>query len=242
LLIPRVIHQIWFGPEPLPEQHARYQETWLGHHPGWELRLWTEDNIPRDLRRPEALERLRRPVERSDILRFELVWRFGGIYIDTDMECLRSIEARIAEARFFCSYSGQGRPHPALFGAVAGHPILDSAIDGLLPSEFYGGELARVASFAQIVNAHGEEVVLLHPAIHRANHTNRELAYAVHHRDAIWKADPVFVRRLHEVKEKARSWRARYEEAAEQSNHWRARCEELETELDSLRSYVKSPT
>ena len=68
MLIPRVFHQVWLGLDPLPEAHARYQETWLEHHPGWELRVWTDENLPPDLERKEVYERLRQPAERSDML------------------------------------------------------------------------------------------------------------------------------------------------------------------------------
>ena len=76
MLIPRVFHQIWLGPKPLPEAFARYQRTWVDCHPSWEFRLWTEENLPEDLRRPEVYERLRVPAERADLLRLELLWRF----------------------------------------------------------------------------------------------------------------------------------------------------------------------
>ena len=45
--IPRIFHQIWVGPDPLPDEFAAYGQTWLDHHPGWELKLWTDENFPR---------------------------------------------------------------------------------------------------------------------------------------------------------------------------------------------------
>ena len=97
LRIPRVFHQIWVGPEPLPEEFVAYQRTWLTYNPGWKLQLWTEENLPPDLERREVYEKLRVPAERADILRVELLWRFGGVYIDTDFECLRPIEGLLHE-------------------------------------------------------------------------------------------------------------------------------------------------
>ena len=77
--VPRIIHQIWIGPEPLPEPHRAWIESWRGHHPGWEHRLWTEDDLPEDPIRPEILERLRAPVERADILRLEILFRIARL-------------------------------------------------------------------------------------------------------------------------------------------------------------------
>ncbi len=76
-----ILHQIWLGPNPLPEEFAAYGETWRRHHPAWDYRLWTEDTLPPDLARLEVYERLRFPAERADILRLELLWRDGGVYL-----------------------------------------------------------------------------------------------------------------------------------------------------------------
>ena len=45
-MIPRVFHQVWVGPEPLPDEYRRYGQTWLQHNPGWVLELWTDENLP----------------------------------------------------------------------------------------------------------------------------------------------------------------------------------------------------
>src|SRR5207248_4622986 len=63
-VIPRIFHQIWLGDGPLPREYEGYQRSWTKHNPGWELRVWTEADLPGDLRRPEAAERLRAPAER----------------------------------------------------------------------------------------------------------------------------------------------------------------------------------
>ncbi len=89
--IPRLFHQIWIGPDPLPLEFEAYRASWRAHHPEWEFRLWEEDNLPGDLRTAAVYERERRPVERADILRLELLWKYGGVYVDIDMECLRPL-------------------------------------------------------------------------------------------------------------------------------------------------------
>ena len=48
--IPRIFHQIWVGPDPFPAEFARYRQTWLDHHPGWELKFWTEETFPKPWR------------------------------------------------------------------------------------------------------------------------------------------------------------------------------------------------
>ena len=42
----RIFHRIWLGSKPLPAEFAAFGETWAAHHPGWEMRLWTDANLP----------------------------------------------------------------------------------------------------------------------------------------------------------------------------------------------------
>ena len=138
-VVPRILHQIWLGDRELPEEFAAYRETWRTHHPAWEHRLWAEDNLPSGLRRPEVYERLRVPAERSDILRLEVLWLFGGVYVDTDFECLRPLDPVIEELDFFTApLKPNGWVNNAFIGSVAGHPILDRALNELRPREFHG--------------------------------------------------------------------------------------------------------
>jgi mannosyltransferase OCH1-like enzyme len=220
VLIPRIFHQIWVGPDPFPEEYARYQETWLAHHPGWELRFWTEENLPGDLRRPEAAERLRAPAERANILRLELLWRFGGVYTDTDFECLRSIEPLIEDADFFISLAKPGRVNNALMGSIAGHPLLDEALDRLQPREFFGHDKAATGTrFLDTLLLDRPEVTLIAPEhFYPQTLEARRDAYAVHDMARSWK-DPELLRvdvqraeqKLEEARAQARKWRSRYE-------------------------------
>ncbi len=125
--IPRVFHRIWFGSK-LPEEYRRYGETWREHHPGWEMRLWTEKNLP-ELEDPGALERARHHAERSNILRYALLARFGGVYVDTDFECLRNIEPLLGGVQAFSALVRPGRVANGILGAVPGHPAFRRALE-----------------------------------------------------------------------------------------------------------------
>jgi len=130
------------GPGPLPGWFAAHGESGASLNPGWEVRLWTEETIPEDLRRPEVRERLRVPAERSDILRLEILWRHGGVYVDTDFECIRPLEPLVGGLDFFCAYLKPGQANNAFIGATSGHPILDRALDELRPNEWHGYDKA----------------------------------------------------------------------------------------------------
>lgn len=190
LEIPRIFHQIWLGPDPFPKEYERYQRSWLSRHPGWELRLWAEDELPGDLERKEAYERLRQPAERSDVLRLELLHRHGGVYLDADLECLRSIEPLLDGVRFFCAYNDPGRVNNAIIGSVPGHPLLESAIREVRPRTTYGPVdkdgtgplfLNRMVAGRSDVTIFDEE--LFYPRTPDA----AAGAYAVHHAARSWK-------------------------------------------------------
>ena len=168
-MIPRVLHQIWVGPAGFPDEFAAYAETWRRHHPGWEYRLWTEAEIPAELRRPEARERLRMPAERSDILRLEILWREGGVYVDTDFECRGSLEPHLDGAEFVTANLFPHRVNNAFIASVPGHVILDEALAEMKPREFFGFDkwAAGPFFFNRIVQRHQHSpgVRLLPPAL-----------------------------------------------------------------------------
>ena len=79
--IPQVVHRVWLGGHKMPRELVEYGQTWRQHHPGWKFRLWRD----RDLRRlvpSDAVARARHHVELSDLLRFEVLRRYGGVYVD----------------------------------------------------------------------------------------------------------------------------------------------------------------
>jgi mannosyltransferase OCH1-like enzyme len=191
-MIPRVLHQIWVGPDRLPDEFAAFGESWRRHHPGWEYRLWTEAEIPLELRRPEARERLRVPAERSDILRIEILWREGGVYVDTDFECRGSLESHLEGAEFVTANLFPHRVGNAFIASVPGHVILDEALAEMKPREFFGIDrwAAGPFFFNRIVQRHRSApgVRLLAPdVLYPRTPAERARALAVHHFARSWK-------------------------------------------------------
>lgn len=92
--LPRIIHQIWIGPHPRPEA---WMKSWSRLNPNWEYRLWIDGNLP-PLRNQRAFDEYGNCWSgKADVLRYGLLLRHGGIYVDADTECLRPLDELLAE-------------------------------------------------------------------------------------------------------------------------------------------------
>lgn len=156
-MIPRFLHQIWIGPDPIPEQYEPYTRTWQDLHPGWEYRLWTEDNLP-VMRNRALFDRAEDLVPapnvqqfRADVLRYEVLWSFGGVYIDIDFECLSNIEHLIEDLEVFAAWEAQGQwVNNAIMGAEPGLSFIDRIITGLEASaEHHKGQRPNISTGPQ---------------------------------------------------------------------------------------------
>jgi mannosyltransferase OCH1-like enzyme len=186
-VIPRVFHRIWLGPEPMPEEYVRLGETWKRNHRDWEHHLWAETNLPTDLR-PEVYELLRRPAERADILRLELLHRLGGVYVDADIESLKPIDPLLEDVSCFLGSLDSGRVSNAVMGGAPGHPLFARAIAELRPRATFG-PVDREGTGPLLIERLRHEfpdVTVFEPDVFYA--TEREQAqYAFHLSARTWK-------------------------------------------------------
>ncbi len=132
-IIPKRIHLIWLG-SPLPEKCKAMVASWKKFHPDWIVKVWTdEDAASFQFINQEAFHQAQNYGEKSDIWRYEILYRYGGMYVDTDFECLQPFDELHRSCEF---YTGLAQtPNPViligLIGSRAGHPILKAAIDHL---------------------------------------------------------------------------------------------------------------
>lgn len=193
--VPRTIHHIWIGPDPVPARHRPWIESWRRHHPHWEHRLWTEDDLPADPIRPEILERLRTPVERSDILRLEILFRHGGVYVDTDLECLRPLDDVLGEEELVAVCLKPGRVTNTFIAAVPGHRLLERALRELRPMDVYWTSSAASESIKEgagppllrrLVREAPGVRLLEPPLFFPSTEEERQRAVAIHHMERSW--------------------------------------------------------
>lgn len=141
-MIPEVVHRIWFGPAPMRRELVEFGRTW--ERLGYEVRLWREDDLPA-LRNQWVFDEIARRgvnvgggvpelgvhVQRADVVSYELLFEFGGIYANCDMEALRKIPLDGISA--FAGMEDGEFLSNALMGCEPGDRFFDRLLDELEP-------------------------------------------------------------------------------------------------------------
>jgi hypothetical protein len=132
--IPKVLHRIWLGGRPLPDEFVRFGATWLRLNPDWQLRTWTEENLPELVNRVEY-DAAPKVAFKADILRYELLWRYGGVYIDTDFDALKPLGDLFDDINAFFADEGPNTPSIGILGCIPGDPFYRHLIE-VLPRSY----------------------------------------------------------------------------------------------------------
>ena len=131
-MIPKIIHYCWFGRNPLPTSAKKCIASWKKFLPDYEIKEWNEDNfdvnaIPYTQQAYEA----KKYAFVSDYARFWVLYHYGGLYFDTDVEIVANMGEIIARGPFMGIEQGaslEGKPMvaPGLgLGVEAGHPLYE---------------------------------------------------------------------------------------------------------------------
>lgn len=193
----RTIHQVWLGPDPLPATYQAYADSWRRHHPDWQYILWTEDDLDAFplFRRLEHL--CDHHAQRADLLRICILAVAGGLYVDTDVECLAPWDDLLAQQDFV---TVQHRPgmycNHLLYSAYEGHSI--GLLHRVLRTGRFGPAAGRGLLFGPSLLAMtvGAMPYATHLAAHicpvRRDGDDRPLparARAIHHNAMSWVPD-----------------------------------------------------
>ena len=100
-MIPKIIHYCWFGRNPLPPLAQNCIESWKKYLPDYEIKEWNEDNFDINITQytKEAYE-AKKYAFVSDYARFWILYNYGGIYFDTDVEVIAPLSDIIQKGAF----------------------------------------------------------------------------------------------------------------------------------------------
>lgn len=124
-MIPKKIHYCWFGGAPIPEDYKRCIESWRRHCPDYEIIEWNEQNY--DLSRSDYMKQAydcKKWSFVSDYARLDIIYREGGIYLDTDVEVVRNLDALLSHEAFMGFEEGNFVNSGVGFGAEADNPVI----------------------------------------------------------------------------------------------------------------------
>ena len=98
---PKTIHYCWFGRNPLPSTARRCIESWKKYFPDYDIKEWNEDNFDVNIipYTKEAYS-VKKYAFVSDYARFWILYNYGGLYFDTDVEVIRKMDHIIAKGPF----------------------------------------------------------------------------------------------------------------------------------------------
>lgn len=99
--IPKIIHYCWFGRKPLPEMAIKCISSWKKHFPDYEIKEWNEDNFDINIV-PYTTEAYsaNKYAFVSDYARLYILYKYGGLYFDTDVEVIRNMDHIVHEGPF----------------------------------------------------------------------------------------------------------------------------------------------
>jgi len=132
-LIPKVMHHVWDG--DLPPLYQHYFDECKKLHPDWEFKFWSDKDIRSlNLEYEDLYNESRNYAGRSDIARYEILYKFGGVYRDLDVKCLRPIDDLNHKYDFFIPIEYPITYWPTvinngIIGTKPHHPVLERTLD-----------------------------------------------------------------------------------------------------------------
>tara|TARA_B100001057_G_scaffold20748_3_gene19172 strand:- start:7312 stop:8853 length:1542 start_codon:yes stop_codon:yes gene_type:complete len=105
--IPRIIHQLWIGPSPAP---VNMMKTWKDKHPDFEYIFWNEQEFKKRNMNFECIDKINSIEEingKADIIRWEILYKYGGLFVDADSICIAPFNELLQDDFSFCSYENE---------------------------------------------------------------------------------------------------------------------------------------
>lgn len=127
--IPKHIHQIWIGGK-IPKNFSALSKTWQEKHPLWRYTLWTDDKVKNFSfsKCKDAFDKALSIGAKADILRYEILYQYGGVYVDIDFECIKPLDDLVMSHDFFTSIGGFDYVANSLIGSMAFYPLLEKIL------------------------------------------------------------------------------------------------------------------
>jgi mannosyltransferase OCH1-like enzyme len=162
-MMPKKLHYCWFGNNAKPKSFQKCLESWEQYCPDFEIIEWNETNAPNKNQSyyKNALRKHQYAFV-SDSVRAEVLYTYGGIYLDTDMLLLKPV-AEALKYDFFSGEEVNGRVAYGLWGSIPQHRFLKE-MKAFYDTSFFDGFSPPVIThtFKQLLqkeNLQGNEII-----------------------------------------------------------------------------------
>lgn len=157
--IPCIIHQTWRD-HNVPEAFEQMSHSWRNKHPQWEYRFWTDEmnrdfiasNFPSFL---PVYDNYPTAIQRVDAVRYLVLYKYGGFYIDMDFECLSGIHSLVSKAP--CVFGKEPVEHCLIHEKEI---IISNAFMGAVPGTHFFESICNELQSFKIITDHRNNQVL----------------------------------------------------------------------------------
>ena len=193
-MIPKIMHQVWIGyPETqLTEPEATWTNAAKDLNPDWEHRIWGGLEPELEPIQP-LLDKCNNMSEKSDVIRWHVLYTIGGVYFDTDYEWLKPIGEFCKFGAFAGEYRHWGtNPHssvmPTVFGCERGHEFARMAMELLEQrSDMEGNAGAKFGVLSDLVWCSDSYPHIQHPVTILPNSVIYPYGYEQAHGHRGWR-------------------------------------------------------
>ena len=136
-MIPKVIHYCWFGGNPLPDLARKCINSWKEFLPDYEIKEWNESNY--DVRKINYIAQAydeKKYAFVSDYARFDILYQYGGIYFDTDVEVIKPLKEILNQGAFAGLERGGAIAAGLGIATPAMHPLYKEILDSYEKDSF----------------------------------------------------------------------------------------------------------
>ena len=152
--IPKKIHYCWFGGAPLPPIATKCIESWKKFFPDYEIIEWNESNLNININKfAQDAYYEKKFAFFTDVARLYIIYNYGGLYFDIDVEVIKSFDELIDNDVFF-GIESEGKINTGLgFGAVPKHKIIKEMLDDYKNIDFISNKNQLNSVSCPIINS-----------------------------------------------------------------------------------------
>jgi hypothetical protein len=142
-MIPKTIHYCWFGHQPKSQIFKDCFQSWNTHLPDYEIIEWNENNITLDTAFAKQAYADKKWAFVADYIRLKVLYEKGGIYLDTDMLLLKSLN-HLLDNHLFLGVEKREVINAAILGATNAHTFLKLCLTYYENLDFYPQRLQGI--------------------------------------------------------------------------------------------------